>query len=58
MVEKVEIKTSRLLLRVMEKLGMTREGHLRSHYLEHGEAKDYYVYGILRKEWDSRKGNN
>ena len=43
--------------RVMEKLGMTREGLLRSHYLEHGEATDYYVYGILRKEWDARKAN-
>ncbi len=37
--------------RVMEKLGMVREGLLRGHYLEHGEPKDYYIYGVLREEW-------
>ena len=38
---------------VLEKLGMVREGLLRGHYLEHGEPKDYYIYGVLRDEWNT-----
>lgn len=39
--------------RVMEKLGMTREGQLRSHGVTHGERCDFYYYGILRDEWNA-----
>jgi RimJ/RimL family protein N-acetyltransferase len=41
--------------RVMEKIGMTREGHLRSHGVVHGERCDFYYYGILRNEWDAMR---
>ena len=37
--------------RVMEKLGMQREGVLRSHRLIHGEYVDDVLYAILREEW-------
>ena len=37
--------------RVMEKLGMTREGVLRSHHQLRGEHFDIASYGILRREW-------
>ncbi|MBM3933165.1 MAG: GNAT family N-acetyltransferase [SAR202 cluster bacterium] len=37
--------------RVMEKIGMKREGLLRKHYVYHGERRDDYLYGILREEW-------
>jgi RimJ/RimL family protein N-acetyltransferase len=40
--------------RVMEKLGMTREGLLRNHFKWQGEFRDEYYYGILRKEWDKK----
>lgn len=39
--------------RVMEKLGMKREGLLREHLLEDGEFRDQLYYGILRSEWDA-----
>jgi ribosomal-protein-alanine N-acetyltransferase len=38
--------------RVMEKLGMQREGLLRNHFKWQGEFKDEYYYGILRREWE------
>lgn len=37
--------------RVMEKLGMTREGIFRSHSLVRGERRDDVQYGILKEEW-------
>jgi len=37
--------------RVMEKLGMKREGLLRSHMKWNGEFRDQVYYGILRSEW-------
>ena len=37
--------------RVMEKLGMQREGVLRSHRVVHDERTDDVVYAILREEW-------
>ena len=40
--------------RVMEKLGMSREGVLRQNRVERGEAIDEAWYGILRAEWESR----
>ncbi|MBN1567138.1 MAG: GNAT family N-acetyltransferase [Acidobacteria bacterium] len=38
--------------RVMEKLGMKREGLLRSHLFWNGEYRDQLWYGILRPEWE------
>ena len=40
--------------RVMEKLGMRREGVLRSHLAERGERRDEVVYGILSEEWEEQ----
>ena len=41
--------------RVMEKLGMTREGVLRGHDKLRDEHLDDACYGILREEWDQLK---
>ena len=38
-------------IRVVEKLGMRREGVLRSNRFVHGEAIDEVWYGLLRDEW-------
>ncbi len=38
--------------RVMEKLGMTREGVLRSHAKLRNERVDDVYYGILRSDWE------
>lgn len=38
-------------IRVMEKLGMTREGLLRDDRLNRGELIDEVIYGLLRSEW-------
>lgn len=38
--------------RMVERLGMTREGHLRKATLTHqGDRRDEFVYGLLREEW-------
>jgi len=37
--------------KVMEKLGMTREGVFRSHSLVRGKRRDDVQYGILKEEW-------
>ena len=37
--------------RVLEKLGMKREGVLRSHVEIRGERADHVYYGILQDEW-------
>lgn len=42
--------------RVMEKVGMTREGVLRQSRVERGESIDEVWYAILREEWLSRAG--
>ena len=39
-------------IRVMEKLGMRREGLLRQDRLCRGALVDHVVYGLLRKEWN------
>ena len=41
--------------RVMEKVGMTREGVLRSHEKRRGVRVDYVYYGLLREEWEERQ---
>ena len=43
-------------LRVMEKLGMTREGMLRSHRKLRDERVDDVYYGLLREEWEEGRG--
>ena len=37
--------------RVMEKIGMSREGLLREHHMVRGYPGDVYSYGILHSEW-------
>jgi ribosomal-protein-alanine N-acetyltransferase len=37
--------------RVMEKLGMQREGRLRAHVVKWDVREDIWLYGILREEW-------
>lgn len=37
--------------RVMEKLGMQREGRLRQHVIKWDVPEDIWLYGILREEW-------
>lgn len=37
--------------RVMEKLGLQREGRLRAHVMKWDVAEDIWLYGILREEW-------
>ena len=39
--------------RVLEKLGMRREGHLRQNARRKGEWRDSYLYAILEPEWRS-----
>lgn len=38
--------------RVLEKVGMRREGELRRHIFRGGEFRDMVMYGILRDEWE------
>ncbi len=42
-------------IRVMEKLGMTREGCLRGHSQHRGEQIDDVYYGLLRAEWEATR---
>jgi RimJ/RimL family protein N-acetyltransferase len=37
--------------RVLERLGMKREGLLRNHLKWNGEFRDQLYYGLLRSEW-------
>ena len=39
--------------RVMQKLGMTREGCFRQHAMKWGVLYDVEFYGILRAEWEA-----
>ena len=43
--------------RVLEKLGMRREGLLRDHVFQKGRFWDVLLYGILRVEWAAGQGN-
>ncbi len=39
-------------VRVLEKIGMLREGRLRQHKLVKGRWRDSYVYAMLEQEWN------
>ncbi|MEQ1906075.1 MAG: GNAT family protein [Pirellulaceae bacterium] len=41
--------------RVLEKLGMTREGLLRRHARKWGEFHDVVIFGILAEDWEKRR---
>lgn len=41
-------------IRVLEKIGMRREGQLRSHMNIRGRWRDSYLYAILEDEWKAR----
>ena len=38
-------------IRLLEKLGMTREGRLRQYRQARGLPEDVYIYSLLRNEW-------
>ena len=40
--------------RALERLGFTREGHLRERWIVGGEACDSLIYGLLAREWKAR----
>ena len=40
--------------RVLEKIGMTCEGHLRENMVIHGEHRDSLIYAILKQEWPKK----
>jgi len=40
-------------MRVLEKLGMIREGTKRQHVKKGNKLHDIVIYGLLREEWDS-----
>lgn len=40
--------------KVMEKVGMTKEGHLREHKLQKGTWRDSFIYSILEHEYNSK----
>jgi RimJ/RimL family protein N-acetyltransferase len=42
-------------LRAMQRLGFTREGHLRERWIVGGETCDSLMYGLLAREWRERK---
>jgi ribosomal-protein-alanine N-acetyltransferase len=41
--------------RVLEKAGFQREGTMRKCVYDRGELRDYYLYSILREEWEEPK---
>ncbi|MEE4199937.1 GNAT family N-acetyltransferase [Erythrobacter sp.] len=43
-------------VRLLEKLGFTREAHLREHETTHIGVCDVLVYGLLKEEWTSEGG--
>lgn len=42
--------------RVLEKLGLRREGHLRENVWMDGAWTDSYIYGVLDREWPDAAG--
>ncbi|MCW3060900.1 MAG: hypothetical protein JWQ02_2721 [Capsulimonas sp.] len=41
-------------VRLMERLGLRREGHLVQSQFSNGELRDEYLYALLRGEWLAR----
>ena len=41
--------------RALERLGFTREGHLRERWIVNGEVTDSFIYGLLRSEWKTAR---
>lgn len=41
-------------IRLVERLGFQREGHLRERYFVAGDIQDSVIYGLLAPEWRSR----
>jgi len=41
--------------RVLERSGFVREGCLRSYRVCRGKAHDYYIYGLLRSDWEAQQ---
>ena len=41
--------------RALERLGFTREGHLRERWIVAGEKSDSLIYGLLAREWAGRR---
>lgn len=39
--------------KIIEKLGMQKEGHMRKHYVNTGTAEDSIIYAILKEEWEN-----
>ena len=37
---------------VLEKAGFQREGTMRDESFDRGELRDYYLYSIIRREWE------
>ncbi len=42
--------------RVLEKLGFQREGLRREDCIVLGEVSDSWIYGLLRRDWEARRG--
>jgi RimJ/RimL family protein N-acetyltransferase len=40
---------------LLERLGFTREGHLRERWIVGGEICDSLIYGLLTREWAARR---
>jgi RimJ/RimL family protein N-acetyltransferase len=40
-------------IKLLEKLGFKKEGHLRERYHINGEIQDALFYGLLKKEFES-----
>ena len=43
-------------VRLLGRLGFTREGVMREHYLIQGRRVDEIIYGLLRHEWNTEGG--